>query len=182
MKLRPQEVTNWIKSKKKDVVPSFKLATYGKAFKEWWITMQPSWRTEGGLLICDVPEDETWQMLRKGGTSSIYIVIVGLSWWVKAQLAEQDTDAWTLVNDLSWVLQQMEESLAVLIPCHVPSEHPFNSDLLRHSPALSDILISFLLYFSKSNSDHLSPAFRTSSILTVLRPFRGYCFRLRCVP
>ena len=77
--------------------------------------MQPSWRTEGDLLIRDVPEDETWQTLRKGGTSGIYIVIVGLSWWVKVQLAE-DTDAWTLVNDLSWVLQQLKESLAVLIP------------------------------------------------------------------
>ena len=115
-KLRPQEVTNWIKSKKKDVLPSFKLGTYGKAFKEWWMMMQPSWRMEGELLIRDVPEVETWQTLRKGGTSGIYIVVVGLSWWVKAQLAEQDTDAWTVVNDLSWVLQQMTESLAVLIP------------------------------------------------------------------
>lgn len=74
------------------------------------------WRTEGDLLIRDVPENETWQTLRKGGTSGIYIVIVSLSWWVKAQLAE-DTDAWTLVNDFSWVLQQLKESLAaVLIP------------------------------------------------------------------
>jgi hypothetical protein len=114
--LRPQQITNWIKSKKKDVVPSFKLGTFAKAFKEWWMTMQPSWRTEGNLLIRDVPEDETWQALRKGGTSGIYIVIVGLSWWVKAQLAEKDTDAWMLVDDLSWVLQQMKESLAVRIP------------------------------------------------------------------
>jgi hypothetical protein len=114
--LRPQQITNWIKSKKKDVVPSFKRGTFAKAFKEWWMMMQPSWRTEGNLLIRDVPEDETWQALRKGGTSGIYIVIVGLSWWVKAQLAEKDTDAWMLVDDLSWVLQQMKESLAVRIP------------------------------------------------------------------
>lgn len=78
--------------------------------------MQPSWRTEGDLLIRDVPEHETWQTLRKGGTCGIYIVVVGLSWWVKAQLAEHDTDVGSLVNDLSWVLQQMKESLAVLIP------------------------------------------------------------------
>ena len=78
--------------------------------------MQPSWRVEGELLIHEVPEDETWQTLRKGGTSGIYIVIVGLSWWVKAQLAGRDTDAWTLVDDLSWVLQQMKKSFAVLIP------------------------------------------------------------------
>ena len=77
--------------------------------------MQPSWRMEGDWLIREVPEDETWHTLRKGGTSGIYVVIVGLSWWVKAQPAE-DTDAWTLVNDLSWVLQQLKEGLAVLIP------------------------------------------------------------------
>ena len=78
----------------------------------------------------------------------------------------------------------MNLSLILIIfwGCHVPFEHPFNSDLLRHSPALSSILISFLFYFAKSISDHLSLAFRISSILTVLRPFRGYCLRLRCVP
>lgn len=78
--------------------------------------MQPSWRMKGGLLNHDVPEDETWQMLNKGGTSGIYIVIVGLSWWVNAQLTDQDTHAWSLVDDLSWVLQRMKESSAVLIP------------------------------------------------------------------
>ena len=128
MKLRPQELANWIKSKKKDVVPSFQLETYGKAFKAWWMMMQPSWRTEGGLLIRDVPEDETWQTLRKGGTSGIYIVIVGLSWWVKAQLAEQDTDAWSLVDDLAWVLQQMKEGLAVLIPQKLACDGDVNEE------------------------------------------------------
>ena len=65
---------------------------------------------------------------------------------------------------------------SIQVVCHVPFEHPINSDLLQHSPAPSDILISFLFYFTKSISDHLSPAFRTSLILTILRPFRGYCF------
>lgn len=115
-KLRPKEVSDWIKSKKKDVVPSLKPSTYGKTFQEWWTLMQPSWRMKGGLLNRDVPEDETWQMLNKGGTSGIYIVIVGLSWWVNAQLTDQDTHAWSLVDDLSWVLQRMKESSAVLIP------------------------------------------------------------------
>ena len=58
---------------------------------------------------------------------------------------------------------------------------PTFSDLLQHSPTFSNILILLLFYFAKSNSDHLVPAFWTSSILILLHLLRGYCFQLHCV-
>ena len=78
--------------------------------------MQPSWRDQGGPLVRDVPKDETWQTLRKGGTAGIYVVIIGLSWLIKAvQLknAEVDTTPWTLVDDISWVIKEMKKEMSL---------------------------------------------------------------------
>jgi hypothetical protein len=76
--------------------------------------MQPSWRDQGGPLVRDVPQGETWQTLRKGGTAGIYIVIIGLSWLIKAEqlmVEKLDTEAWTLVDDISWVVKQMTKGM-----------------------------------------------------------------------
>jgi len=112
MKSRPQEIANWTKSKKKDVVPSIKQNVYGTHFTEWWGGLQPSWRQFQGTngrfnLGRETPKAETWQALKKGGTSGIYVVVMGLSWWIKGQQNERDANAWAVVDDLSWVIQQM---------------------------------------------------------------------------
>jgi hypothetical protein len=80
--------------------------------------MQPSWRQEGESLMRSVPQGETWQLLRKGGTSGIYVVVVGLSWWIKAQRAQRDAKAWSIVDDIVWVLREMKHDMApvVIIP------------------------------------------------------------------
>jgi len=66
--------------------------------------------------MCIVPQDESWQMLKKGGTAGIYIIVVSLSWWVKVQHTERDADVWVLVDDLSWVIQQMKKDMGLIIP------------------------------------------------------------------
>ena len=48
--------------------------------------------------------------LRKGGTAGIYVVVMGLSWWIKAQRNQCDANAWAAVDDLSWVIQQMSNA------------------------------------------------------------------------
>ena len=59
------------------------------------------------MLIRSAPQGESWEGLRKGGTAGIYVVIMGLSWWIKLQLMERDPHAWTAVDDVAWVIQQM---------------------------------------------------------------------------
>jgi hypothetical protein len=116
--LRPKEVSTWIRSKKKEVVPSFK-PEYGDRFIAWWKNLQPSWRTDTSdacfRLFRDVPTGETWQELRKGGKTGIILVIMGLSWWVKAQHMEHDASVWSVVDDLRWVIQQMDRDLPSLL-------------------------------------------------------------------
>ena len=97
-------------------MPSLDVRSYGKIFKEWWAKIQPSWRNEGGTFMRNVPQDESWQTLKKGGTAGIYVVVIGLSWWVTAQRVERDADVWPLVNDLSWVIQQMKRDMGSITP------------------------------------------------------------------
>jgi hypothetical protein len=114
MKSRPKEVSDWIKSKKKDSVPSLK-SNYGDRFMEWWKTMLPSWQSTNSqvslLLSHDVPSSETWQVLKKGGRSGFNVVVMGLSWWVIAQHGEGEGKVWSIVNDLMWVLQEMKKDI-----------------------------------------------------------------------
>ena len=81
----------------------------------WWNNLQPPWRKNNSdacfPLSCDIPNGETWQPLRKGGTAGIYVVVVSLSWWVKAQSVERDVNAWSVVDDLLWVIEQMNRDL-----------------------------------------------------------------------
>jgi len=75
--------------------------------------IQPDWwkdDIEGSLLFFrNVPIGETWQGMRKGGTVGIYIVMMALSWWIKAQKAKRDVEAWSTVNELLWVIQHLNQ-------------------------------------------------------------------------
>jgi hypothetical protein len=129
MKFRPQEVSDWIKSKKKDVVPPINPAQFGIRFMDWWMMMQPGWRKDDThvvtslVLFRDTPQGETWQGLRKGGTAGIYVIVMGLSWWIKAQQTEHDINAWTAVDELLWVLQQMNQYMASHAPAPEKRAH-----------------------------------------------------------
>jgi hypothetical protein len=97
-----------MKSKKKDLVPSVIPGRYGPVLTRWWKGLQPSWRAQDdGILSRNTPTDEKWLLLRKGGSAGIYTIIMGLSWWIKAQATERDAESWLIVDDLTYVIQQM---------------------------------------------------------------------------
>jgi len=83
---------------------------------KWWAAIQPSWRrvVADGELSRAVPPDEKWEGLAKGGTAGICVVVMALSWWIKAlgdNPADNVGDAWVAVRDLGWVLTQMKTAL-----------------------------------------------------------------------
>ena len=90
---------------------------FGDRFTKWWMMLQPGWHKDDVrslvtlVLFRDVPEGENWQGLRKGGMVGIYIVIMALSWWIEVQQTECDAKAWSSVDDLLWVLQQMNQTM-----------------------------------------------------------------------
>ena len=77
--------------------------------------MQPAWRGNRASLMRVVPKGENWKTLRKGGTSGMYVVLVGLLWWIKTQRTQHDSGAWALVDDLSWVIQQMKIDMGSIL-------------------------------------------------------------------
>ena len=79
---------------------------------EWWTVLQPDWRKDDEMSLVffrDVLIGETWQGMRKGGMAGIYVIIMALSWWIKAQKAERDAEAWSTIDELSWVIQQLNQ-------------------------------------------------------------------------
>lgn len=105
---RPPEIPAWMKSRKKDCVPSIIPSHYGPVFTKWWKGLQPSWRAQGDeILSRNTPTGENWGLLRKGGTAGIYTVVMGLSWWIKAQATQRDADSWIIVNDITWIFHQI---------------------------------------------------------------------------
>ena len=71
--------------------------------------MQPTWRIlPGGQYSRVVPADETWASLRKGGSAGLYVVVVALSWWVRAvEDVVDQLDLCSVIGDLHWVIQQV---------------------------------------------------------------------------
>ena len=41
--------------------------------------------------------------------AGIYVVVMALSWWIKAQQAEPNAEAWSTINDVLWVIQQLNQ-------------------------------------------------------------------------
>ena len=79
----------------------------------WWIAIQPKWRiADDGSFNYNIPVDEDWRVLHKGGKTGLYIVVVALSWWVRALTPEIPSfRAWTAVRDVRWVIDQISTKL-----------------------------------------------------------------------
>lgn len=75
----------------------------------WWIAIQPAWRVaDDGSFNYEVPEDEDWCALHKGGKAGLYTVVVALSWWVRALTPEiPGFRAWKAVHDVQWVIDKI---------------------------------------------------------------------------
>ena len=80
-----------------------------------------------GSLNQDTPADEDWLVLKKGGTAGLYIVVMGLSWWVNTQTfgSKNSNDAWSAVADVLWVFRQIKQ---VDFPVAVSRKRTHNDD------------------------------------------------------
>ena len=113
MALRPDEVAEWIKSKKKDSPRVVNPDTYGLSFMTWWIAIQPKWRLADDSTFNYVAlVNEDWHVLHKGGSARLYTVVIVLSWWVMALTPEAPSfQAWTAVHDIQWVIDEIYKKI-----------------------------------------------------------------------
>ena len=91
------------------------LSIYGPGFTKWWQSIQPAWRriTEGSLSRAEPYGNDNWTSFAKGGTSSIYVVVMALSWWLRAlDTGDTTSDIWANVGDVNWALQRMRHEIS----------------------------------------------------------------------
>jgi hypothetical protein len=110
---RPKPVQAWMKAHTKTAVPPIDFSLYPAQTLAWWKVNQPGWRTAGvdtvnpAAFKREPPSDPDWSTLPRGGTAGIYTVVMALSWWVANAGATWSEELVAVVDDLSWVLQQM---------------------------------------------------------------------------
>ena len=93
--------------------PKVDADAYGSSFMAWWIAIQPSWRlTRNTTFVYDLPSDEEWHVLHKGGSAGLYVVVVALLWWIRVLPAEPlSFHAWSAMRDVQWVIDQICKKL-----------------------------------------------------------------------
>ncbi|PPQ76861.1 hypothetical protein CVT26_001499 [Gymnopilus dilepis] len=109
---RPSCIGDWIQRKRSGTWrPTLGAVDMGKAFRKWWISLQPSWRlSEGGKIVRSATSGD-WSCLCRPGLNGIHSVIVGLYFWgIAARKESVGEDRWARgVEDASHVLTVMHD-------------------------------------------------------------------------
>lgn len=101
--------------------PTFHAAEFAAAWKLWWEGLQPAWRIQGTWpLGREVPADEDWSILRRGGNNGLFLVVMCLSWWGTTAKSKNDRATFEAAKqDVVWVLEKVIEQ----IPAPLPAKH-----------------------------------------------------------
>ncbi|KAF7983641.1 hypothetical protein HWV62_20586 [Athelia sp. TMB] len=106
---RPQEVTVWIKNDRKaNAMPdtSANVVNFGKAWREWWASLQPE-------SPCEPRSLSQYSELQKAGPNSLYLLFLSLAWWGNAAEGKvEEMISWRVaVGDFLDVVKFFNESL-----------------------------------------------------------------------
>lgn len=78
--------------------------------------MQPEWRRKSRrgndtwpLKRIPFPQHEAWPELKHRGENGIFLLLLGLGWWMSSVQSAKDRKPWiSAIDDLLWVLQHFE--------------------------------------------------------------------------
>ncbi|KAK7057369.1 hypothetical protein R3P38DRAFT_2759634 [Favolaschia claudopus] len=117
-KQRPSEVKGWIQRKRVGgPQPSITdVFGFSVTWWMWWVAMNPEWRTRlnNGRRLSRADETEgDWSELRaQTGPNGLLNVLICLRWWKAAERVVECGDWNEAVEDVLWVLQKLESSVA----------------------------------------------------------------------
>lgn len=92
---------------------------FGKAFADWWLSVQPSFRASDGDFPKQVYSDaaavgDPWTSIRKSGTNGFVSVVTMMRWWGMEALypsnnfKKDSRDEWRyLVYDIRMCVEEM---------------------------------------------------------------------------
>ena len=94
-------------------------AVFATQWKTWWASLQPSVRRVEGshtALTRIAPTDRAeWDTLWRGGQCGLFLVIMGLAWWLYAADESGDglRDVHDAIDDVHWVCTTAMEAYSV---------------------------------------------------------------------
>ena len=118
--LRPQQLSDWMQRHRlwDKAPPMDKASEFGATWKGWWRILQPEWRipeddAHQWPLVRDLPLNERWPKLVKGGGNGFVLVLLSLTWWMMRERDEsgKTVESSSAFADVQWVLEQMVQML-----------------------------------------------------------------------
>lgn len=112
MEARPVEIDEWINRHRPDKPPVVNVATFLRNWKLWYTALQPGLRQSSKWPLNYNLERLKWGHLLGGGKSGFFLVVVSLSWAVRAQDGvRQRKDVSGCIEEVTWCLRMMTEAL-----------------------------------------------------------------------
>ncbi|RPD69465.1 hypothetical protein L226DRAFT_444049, partial [Lentinus tigrinus ALCF2SS1-7] len=110
--LRPDEYSQWMKEGRDyEKLPELNNhVAFALQWRTWWASLQPASRRVDGshtALLRVVPSEMSeWDVLWRGGPSGLFLVVMGLVWWLYAAYEEDSslTDIHDAIDDVFWVV------------------------------------------------------------------------------
>ncbi|TCD59872.1 hypothetical protein EIP91_011274 [Steccherinum ochraceum] len=111
---RPAQIGTWInrgRQLNKPLAPnSADLPAFITSWQSWYLQLNPTWRgTEWPLAQPDSTRGREWGLLRVAGPAGIFLVVLGLAWWLHAN-PDDDELLLDAIADVCWVLDNMSGS------------------------------------------------------------------------
>ena len=113
-------MTQWIKDQRKvEKTPTIKnMEIFATAWEAWYIDNMPKWHSLNGKSLAslsfDIPNNERWEEIGKGGKGGIFLLVISLHWWNIATLsarAKHRLRFCSALRDSAWLLQNIRSSL-----------------------------------------------------------------------
>lgn len=110
---RPEAFRKWINGGRSLTKSPAIDAKFTKGFVAWYRSLQPAWRqaSDEWPMSREVPVEERWEDIAKGGKTGFFVLLVGLCWW-RAKAGEVGSGEKreqfdSVLEDVRWVLGQI---------------------------------------------------------------------------
>ncbi|KAJ7815063.1 hypothetical protein B0H14DRAFT_2375614, partial [Mycena olivaceomarginata] len=102
-KLRPAQVGAWVQRARAGAPDIKDTAVFAKEFKAWWQDINPAWRK----ISLPMPrKGGPWTFMQVPGQNGFLNVLMCLKWWTE-KISDESEDWKDAVEDIMWVLEQM---------------------------------------------------------------------------
>ena len=99
---------------------------------QWWTAAQPKWRDTGSWPFSQDEVAGDWgTKLSSGGKDGLFLIVMSLGWWARASDPAVECKLRAAINDISWVMKQLNTSISARAIARPSSPDPPAPSLRR---------------------------------------------------